>query len=234
VVVALAAILFALLAFMVLRAGRAPREARAPGSLAGSEQGPAATAADGPAAAGSGRPTRPPHFVSGGARRAEPVALERFEQEHTQPGEIYDREARDPVWAPQMEATIRSDIESNLASLGLSDTAVRSLECRSSSCRISVGFEREDAEAGSRRGAVHPVELLFVSGGHLASTEVDVEPRGRTMPGADPTVAVLPDGSYEKTMILLFGKEEVDPASYRRWRSENQRRLQDRERQRGR
>jgi hypothetical protein len=51
------------------------------------------------------------------------------------------------------------------------------------------------------------------------------------MDGADESVAVLPDGSFRKTVVLTFGDTEIDPGQYGAWREASLRRIQERQRQ---
>jgi hypothetical protein len=172
----------------------------------------------------------PPAFTTGGARsRFEPSAHRRYEATHEDPIKLYEDEARDPIWAPAMEASVRQNLSESVKALGLPSTKISALDCRSSSCKVQLSFTKADLAMAEKEGAIHPTELLFMHGGHFASQETDVlVDHGPTMPGPDESVAVLPDGTFEKTSVLSFGEEDIDPARYRAWRAGNLQRMQKR------
>ena len=169
----------------------------------------------------AGQARRPPRLMRpSGAFH--PAAFRAFHDKDADPEEAFSAETRDPRWAPAMESRIRSELAGDIARLKLPGTKVHSLDCRRSSCRIEVDFRSEDMALAQTNGAVHPVELLIMKGGHLASVETDVKVRGaRAMNGSDESVAVLPDGSFRKTVVLTFGEVDIDPGQYGRWREED-------------
>ncbi len=182
---------------------------------------------------GQPRPARslPPPRLSPAAARQEPSSHAQFEEQRHDPVELFDREARDPVWAPAMERAIRSELTANLARLKLPGTTIHALECRKSSCRMEMDFHAEDVQRAQAGGAIHPGELLIMTGGHLASLETDVPVEGgRTMNGADESVAVLPDGSFRKTVVLTFGDADIDPRQYGAWREASAERIKQQQR----
>jgi hypothetical protein len=169
---------------------------------------------------------RPPPRILRPTGVYEPSAYKAITEEGADPIATFDREPRNPRWAPAMEAEIRSDLARNVALLKLPSTALHDIECHGSSCRIQIDFRAEDLEQCQNKGAVHPTELLFMSGGHFATVETDVKVRhGRVMNGPDDSIAVLPDGSFRKTTVLTFGEVEIDPAQYGAWREESRRAL---------
>jgi hypothetical protein len=130
-----------------------------------------------------------------------------------------------------MESRLTEDLRRQIEELKLPSTAIRDIECRSSSCRVEYTFTKADLDRGAEEGAVHPVELLYMKGGHVGSLETDVElpPGSKMLRGPDTSIEELPDGSYRKAVVYTFSNDEMDPNRYQTWREQGYRELLERQ-----
>jgi len=51
--------------------------------------------------------------------------------------QIFDAEKKDPVWAPEMEGRVRSDLERDFKTIG-AEAEIKSLDCRTTTCRFTI------------------------------------------------------------------------------------------------
>lgn len=80
--------------------------------------------------------------------RYDAMALLEQENELLSPREIFEREPRDPTFAPVMEARIRASLDEAIAELGLGDRVEKvEAECHTMSCVTRVTVARADGVA---------------------------------------------------------------------------------------
>jgi hypothetical protein len=116
---------------------------------------------------------------------------------------VYNRELRNPVWAPEMEASINRFLSpERLRELpGLS----HSVECRSSTCNLIL---RASSELQQRLDASYPVQKR--------PTAVAIEFIKRFgPPGPAMRETVLPDKSV--AIAFAFDDDGMDPNAYEEW-----------------
>lgn len=144
--------------------------------------------------------------------------------------EELDAEARDPVWAPGMEAAVRRTVVAGLANLDGAEIAA--LECRTSACRLVIRITanlKERLLAHEPQGGAFATSQLVLRRGGLAPSVAPTWLRRTEGPtwwreltdfargaqvflGRDPWADLL-----EEESILSFSPETHDPPSYLRW-----------------
>jgi hypothetical protein len=129
---------------------------------------------------------------------------------------MFEEEARDPVWAPAMEAQIAGlirDANALFADNGFPDFKVSEAECRESMCTLTVSYPESTLERARLLNFLEPRETPW---GHVLSqlgpfSEVVFEHVNETTWNPDSTKSV------KKRVHLAFGKASADPAEYARW-----------------
>jgi hypothetical protein len=131
------------------------------------------------------------------------------------PADVYNAEARDPVWAPAMETSLGARFKSHLPDW-LRELSLPDVECRTTSCRLVVTYpssllktcsERAKAEGLPPTGT--PMDWVMLESGPLArgNATLEVEKVNR------------PDGTSQEraTWLLFFDPQEFEPAAYAKW-----------------
>jgi hypothetical protein len=134
----------------------------------------------------------------------QPLALRAVLGAGVSPLRAYNRELRNPVWAPAMESGVREALAEELARQlpGVS----LDIECRTSICRATIEAEPEverqikDRYPSGKRDFALASELLERVG-----------PLGRTQ-----REAILESG--RPAIVFALDERGIDPAGYRAWR----------------
>jgi hypothetical protein len=137
--------------------------------------------------------------------------------------EAYDAEARDPEWAPAMEAAMATRFREpppTLRGLVLSE-----VECHTTLCKLVWTFPVALADAVQRQGVadglppgMDPMEYMF-----------DLGPFAHGSNGAGLERVTPPGGvpSWRATYLGVIDRDEITPASYATWAAARQRRMAD-------
>jgi hypothetical protein len=211
---------------------------RTPVSGSATGPGPAGSAEATAQSAGRSatRPARPPRLTAGAAEspptevpapRFTPTAFNAlFAQDLSRrdaktPRTFYLAEQRSDPWASDMESQLqtRFSIEKT-GPLGLSDLKLDKVDCRSSTCQVEFSWSDQAAASGRNskdadRFGGDPLGLLTLKQGPLGGITERLPPEYGTpiVPGSY-NVRRLPDGRYAATEAIVFGKDEIDPATY--------------------
>jgi hypothetical protein len=155
------------------------------------------------------RPLPPPRFITSRTTAAFPG----FPVDTpASPDLLFDRETRDPIWAPAMESALANVFvaSATLARLGLAEMVVTDISCRQTTCRFEYEFPSQ------------LVNLVRATGLRPSSPMVLVEeavgwaaPRGAGLH----RIAFQRDGAAFTRMSIVLGFDEAswDPASYPQW-----------------
>jgi hypothetical protein len=135
---------------------------------------------------------------------------------------LHAAEPRDPVWAAAMETELRKRLKDDFKGLGIESVNVDELDCRTSSCKLIVSWDRSAQAIAEARLANNDDQvknvlvLLQYATGPLGSFSQEVSPPGPPKPLWAPGV-VLPDGRISTGAVILFGEANMDPESYPAW-----------------
>jgi hypothetical protein len=161
------------------------------------------------------RPRRPqPSPRPPTATKIEPRAFRQFDIERKTPTIYFDAEKRNPIWANAMEDVLKRRFEKTGDTLDMAGFRAETIECRESTCRIAFVFNKDDVTRARERGAVDPLDLARQATGPFSFFSYEVRAGGEWASVLDGRTIVRDDGSYSKTMILLFGEPDIDPTKY--------------------
>jgi hypothetical protein len=128
------------------------------------------------------------------------------------PDLLFDRETRDPTWAPAMESALANGFvaSTTLARLGLAEMVVTDISCRQTTCRFDYEFPSRLVNVVRATGLrpSSPMVLVEEAVGWAA-------PRGAGLH----RIAFQRDGAAFTRMSVVLGFDEAswDPASYPQW-----------------
>jgi hypothetical protein len=136
--------------------------------------------------------------------------------------ELFEGEARDPVWAPAMERALGNRMQRArelLTSAGFEGTRIKTSECRTSSCRLEFEYTDRDEAKGRENGTLkadeRPYGYLVRETGPWATLSSDLKP--------EPIEVVDGVTRFRKTVYVVFGEQESNPDRYATWVAEAQR-----------
>jgi type II secretory pathway pseudopilin PulG len=157
----------------------------------------------------SRRPLPPPRFIT--PRTA--AAFPGFPVDTpASPDLLFDRETRDPTWAPAMESALANGFvaSATLARLGLAELVVTDITCRQTTCRFEYEFPSRLVNLARATGLRQssPMVLVEEAVGWAA-------PRGAGLH----RIAFQRDGAAFTRMSVVLGFDEAswDPANYSQW-----------------
>ena len=133
--------------------------------------------------------------------------------------ELYDAEARDPVWASAMERTLTDRFRQNrevLVAAGLKSATIQDPECRTSTCRFEIHYSEQELaqarEAGVFTDKLAPSGYLFQNTGPFARSWSDYR--------KEPIEVVDGITRMKQIVHVVFGEQESNPGSYDAWVAE--------------
>lgn len=143
----------------------------------------------------------------------EPKAAGVFRVLRGYPQKYYNAEKRDLLWASGMESALSDRFANAGQASGLMSLRAHEIECRESTCRVEFSFSKEDFEAAKAKEGKDPLASLRLATGPFATFSYESN-QAATLKLVDPKTAIGDDGSYRKTVILLFDSPDIDPVTY--------------------
>jgi hypothetical protein len=132
------------------------------------------------------------------------------------PSELFEHEARDPVWAEAMEAALGRRLErasALLAKYGLWEMQLTDVECRQSTCRMMANYTDRALERAKAAGQFGPRDTVHTFLVH------ETGPFSQSSFDEGPEPFKVEDGvtHFQSPVYMVFSEQESDPDKYDDW-----------------